>query len=436
MTFARRFPASVLLVAILLARAAGAGLVDYVHKDDGKYSWTQRSIRELPGGKAYDLRLTSQEWHGIRWTHRLSVFVPTKVEYPRFCLLYNTGGDGSPEEALIGIETAKSTGCLVAIVYNVPNQPLFDGKSEDALIADTWKRYIETGDDTWPLQLPMVKSVVKAMDAVQDWAKKEKRPAVTGFAITGASKRGWTAWLTGAVEDKRVKGIAPMVFDMLDMPAQLEHQKVAYGKPSEQIHDYTSVNLDAMVNTPGGKRLVALTDPYAYRERLKMPKLMIMGTNDRYWTLDSLNLYWDGLPVQKWVIYAPNSGHGLQDRVRVFEGITAFTRSLASGKPLPKVDWKTETNGGKVTLIAKADPKPSVASVWSAASPTRDFRDATWASTPLPVTDNGASVPLELPESGWSAKFIELTFNVDGRMFRTATQVTLLQRADAKTDKP
>ena len=92
MTFARRFPASVLLVAILIARAAGAGLVDYVNKDDGKYSWTQRSVRELPGGKAYDLRLISQEWHGIRWTHRLQVFVPTKVEYPQFCLLYNTGG--------------------------------------------------------------------------------------------------------------------------------------------------------------------------------------------------------------------------------------------------------------------------------------------------------------------------------------------------------
>src|SRR6185295_17598364 len=54
-----------------------------------------------------------------------------------------------------------------------------------------------------------------------------------------------------------------------------------------------------------------------------LPKLLILGTNDRYWAQDALNLYWDGLKGPKWVLYTPNSGHGLEDRERVFRSEAA-----------------------------------------------------------------------------------------------------------------
>lgn len=57
----------------------------------------------------------------------------------------------------------------------------------------------------------MVQSVVAAMDAVQSYTSSRGRE-IGSFVVTGASKRGWTTWLTAAI-DERVKAIIPMVYD-------------------------------------------------------------------------------------------------------------------------------------------------------------------------------------------------------------------------------
>ena len=61
---------------------------------------------------------------------------------------------------LLGITAAKQMESTFAILYNIPNQPLFGGKTEDDLIAHTYAEYLKSGDDTWPLLEPMAKVVV------------------------------------------------------------------------------------------------------------------------------------------------------------------------------------------------------------------------------------------------------------------------------------
>ena len=98
----------------------------------------------------------------------------------------------------------------------------------------------------------MTKSAVRAMDASQEAMKKEWGLDVETFTVTGASKRGWTTWLTGAVDDRAV-AIAPMVIDMLNMSPHTKLQKTSFGgKSSEQIDDYKG--LDEQIDTPRGQR--------------------------------------------------------------------------------------------------------------------------------------------------------------------------------------
>ncbi len=73
------------------------------------------------------------------------------------------------------------------MLKQVPNQPIFDGLTEDGAISYTFEQFLNTGDGTWPLLLPMVKSAVRGMDAVQQFAKQDWSLDVKNFTLTGAS---------------------------------------------------------------------------------------------------------------------------------------------------------------------------------------------------------------------------------------------------------
>lgn len=84
-----------------------------------------------------------------------------------------------------------------------------------SLIAYGWRRFIEeNGDDPERLVImPMVKAAFLAMNATDDILHQEmcgpklsktvcrdKNISMNRWAMTGGSKRGWTTWLTAAVD--------------------------------------------------------------------------------------------------------------------------------------------------------------------------------------------------------------------------------------------
>ncbi len=417
------------MVGLVLAGAALTARADldaYFRKPEPAYKWSLTKTDQREDGTVYDLQMTSQTWQNMDWKHRIQVFVPKGIAHPHFCALLNTGGNGGPSEEALGMAAAKGGECVFAVLYNIPNQPLYGGKTEDALVVYTWIKFIETGDESWPLHFPMAKAVLKAMDTVQALAKQEKLPSIDSFLITGASKRGWTTWLAGASRDRRIKAIAPMVIDTLNLPAQVPHQLAAYGKPSEQVGDYTNADMFNKLNTPEGKHLIQLEDPYSYRDRLTLPKLLILGTNDRYWAQDALNFYWDGLKGPKWVLYTPNSGHGLEDRVRVLNTLTAFIRSIAGNRPWPQMHWKYAASGDGAELTLKSDVSPMRADLFHVYAPTQDFRDSKWTSEPMTQSGGGFTGSFKTPAEGYAAIFGEATYDLDGKPFTLSTQIQIL----------
>ena len=300
----------------------------------------------------------------------------------------------------------------VAILMHVPQQPIFDGKKEDQIIAYTFSQYLKTEDPTWPLLLPMVKSAVRGMDTTQEFAKTEWKLDIESFTVSGASKRGWTTWLTGAV-DKRATAIAPMVIDTLQMDKQMDLQKASFGDLSEEISEYKELSLDKFVNTPRGQNLLKIVDPYRYREVFTQPKLIILGTNDPYWPLDALNLYYDDLPGEKYILYCPNNVHGLKDFPRIIGSLSALHHRIISNKKLPKMKWDFKEVDGKLTLQLTSDVKPSKVATWSTSSGTRDFRKSVWTSSDSDAAGDRYVCTLPVPAQGYAAMFAEAVFEDD-----------------------
>lgn len=405
-----------------------ADLPGYLERPEPSYAWELVSNHTTDVGTVYSVALTSQDWRGTTWTHGLRVYEPAELTYPDVALLFITGGaigrEPKPDDHELGFGLARLCGARVAVLPQVPNQPLMGGKVEDDLIAETFINYLASGEEDWPLLQPMVKSAIAAMNAVQELGEEKGKP-VKSFVVTGASKRGWTTWLTTAM-DERVIAAAPMVIPTLNLKAQSDHQLEVWGKYSEQIGDYVSRGLMEQFDTPRGKVLWTLVDPFSYLDRIKVPVLQINSTNDRYWTLDSMNVYWDDITAPKSVVYLPNAGHNMaENRDYALNGVAAWLRHAASGTELPALSWThDDADNGELRLTVESSPAPKAAQVWVARSETKDFREVPWTATPAKANADGPIVfVVPRPVSGSIALIGDLTYEIDGLEYHLSTQV-------------
>lgn len=422
--------------ALAQAAAPPSHLHDYIAKDDGMFAWKLIETTTESGNTIAKLSLTSQTWQGETWTHDIDIILAKGVSPTSTVLLMNDGGKSNPTRTALGLMLAQRAQVPVVYLYGIPKQPLY-GKREDALIAETFVKYLETKDSTWPLLLPMVKSVVKCMDAVQAYAKQEWKTDVNGFIITGASKRGWTSWLTAASGDPRVKAIAPMVFDSLNLMQQMPHQVKSFGRYSQMIRDYEERKLLPLPETEEARQLWMMVDPWIYREKITIPKLLINGTNDPYWTQDALNFYWNDLKGPKAVLYVPNAGHDLRPMddpkaakpvkdtlpMKAIDTLASFARCVIAGRSFPALDACVDDDCLSVTF----QEKPQSSRVWKTTSDSRDFRKSLWKPEPLP-TDRLKVEVHQKPESQFIAEFVEADFEIDGRRFSLSSPIRIIEK--------
>jgi PhoPQ-activated pathogenicity-related protein len=437
-------PLSVLAAVLPVLAACSAGhagarpgrrrtaLDRYVAKPDPSFSYRLASSRNVDGATVYVLDMVSQTWRSpaevdrTRWEHWLTIIQPAEVRSATGFLYLTGGSNGGPPPASPDpflARLAAQTHTVVAELRMVPNEPLTfagetQGRTEDAIIAYTWERFLKTGDETWPLRLPMTKSAVRAMDAVTAFCGAPERGSVKveKFFVSGGSKRGWTTWTTAAVDD-RVVGIAPLVIDVLNVPASMEHHFRSYGFWAPAVEDYTAMKLQQQSGTDRYRTLMEIEDPYSYRDRLTMPKLIVNSTGDQYFLPDSWQFYWKGLRGEKYLDYVPNTKHNLSGDHTARETLQAFYEAIVARRPRPRFSWKVQRDG---SIRVETPDHPTEVKLWQATNPrARDFRLDTlgpaYASAPLRPEKEGVYVArVPEPAEGWTAFFVQLTFASGG----------------------
>lgn len=434
----------VLPILVLTSPPAASGaLEDYIARPDPAYDW-----------KAYDdswgvlahyhfLRLRSQQWLDATrvnrplWEHEVRIAQPRPLlcgetaRTSKTAIIVISGGRNKQDGAM-GSEMSWASGLLahafcrtIVELKQVPNQPIVfadetKSRKEDGIIAYTFDRYLRGVEGDWPVQLAMVRAVTQAMTAIQEYSRTQQDiPDIEDFVLIGASKRGWTTWLTAAV-DRRVRAIVPASIDMPGIAQQFPHHFAAYGEYAPSLKDYTAFDIGCRMAGARGRELMGIIDPIAYREQLKMPKLILNSAGDQFFVSDSWRFYYDDLIGAKRLRYTVNSdhGHGVGrtkglTRFKLFIQARNWINDVLEGREPPRLDWE-RTAGGQ--LVVKPSVPPREVRLWTADNPgARDFRLETlgpaWHARSLkPDADGAYRVKLETPQRGWRAVVVEGVF--------------------------
>lgn len=457
------------VISFLLASLAGAGstpLDDYVNSFDPHYSYRFLYSTEFPNFSLHTLNMTSQKWMTENvtsrsiWWHYVSVVVPKDVVYTDTALVWidEGGNDDKPPtetDLFLAIATALSvsTGVITAVIKQIPNQPMTFSddpthtlKYGDGIEGWTMKMFLQNSSEPEILlRLPCTKAVVRGFDTVINYAKMVAGVEIKKFIISGASKGGWTVWTVAAV-DKRVIGMAPVVNDMLNVHKNLHHHFRSLGGWSFPLEKFQLLNITGHLDSPNMQKLLSVTDPFAYKDRLTMPKLIICASGDEFFLLDDSHYFLEQLPGLTYLRMIPNTNHAvIGHALSTMLTIKGFLLNILERAPFPTIKWslsQNETAGKIVMWTSEAPMDVTVYHARTLSDKRRDFRmfifnNATGKAMLNPVLWHSRAAnrlspthyeaELLRPPEGWAAFFIQVKMNgVRGSFLEFTSEVNIV----------
>ncbi|CAL1541763.1 unnamed protein product [Lymnaea stagnalis] len=441
-------------------------LDDYVNAFDPHYSYRFLNSTEFPNFSLHTLNMTSQKWLTENtttrpiWWHYVTVVVPKDLVYTDTALVWIDEGsndDRPPTETdlFLAVTTALgvSTGAIAAIIKQIPNQPMafsndptHTQKYGDRMEAWTMNMFLQNSSNPEILlRFPCTKAVVRGFDTIVSYAKKTAGVDIQKFLVSGASKGGWTVWTTAAV-DKRVIGMAPVVNDMLNVHKNLHHHFRSLGGWSFALGDFQSVNITGQLDSPNMQKLLSVTDPFAYKDRLTMPKLIVCASGDEFFLLDDSHYYLDQLPGLTYLRMIPNANHAdIGHVMSTVLTIKGFILNILEKAPFPKVKWSLSQNetAGKIVMWTSEEPQEvTVYHARTLSGNRRDFRmfilntvtgkrvlnPVLWHSRAANrLSPTQYDTELLKPSEGWAAFFIQVKMKgVKGSFLEFTTEVNIV----------
>lgn len=355
------------------------------------------------------------------------------------------------EEYTLALAVSQGAGVAAAVLWNVPNEkcefpgerPVPTRRTEDGIIAYTWRQFLDGGGERpeWLLQLPMTKSVVRAMDTLEAFLPAKLGGASDAdsgmlFLLSGASKRGWITWLASATDPKqRVIGLAPVVLDFLNLHTVMHRMWRAYGDWSFAFVDYWSLNITRDLDTELMPTLMAIVDPYTYRARLTQPKLVINAGGDEFFQVDDSRSWWDQMPDPKIRLMVANAEHSMATGLpTVVPSITVFARAVMLGDSSGLAAIDTAHVDGR-TNNPNAMPARVAAPRAALAMPVAALATAAKAAVTASNADVTSGTPAPLPQLSWSIDDDAGEINVTlAEGYATPSKV-MVRYADTADDK-
>jgi len=429
----------------------------YVHADDGHYSYFDVASYNLGGVTTYIVNMTSQlyqtEEFSTRpiWWHFMGIAIPDDIRHPEHGLLFIEGGQNNdiyepPGRAdasvVISSSMANDTGMVVGFIFSVPNQPVhfyndpdFRRRTEDNIIAWTWRTFLDNpypSDETIIERMPMTKAAKRGLDTIAAVAKiRAPGTNIDKFFVMGASKRGWTTWSLAAT-DQRVIAAIPLVFSLIDLKngSLIQHYRDMDGAYSFALNPYYRENITREIYTPKAERIYEIEDMLYYFPRFTIPILAVSSTGDEFFLPDDNHSWWDLLPGPHWFMLLPNAEHTMAPHyVQMYETTVNWVTSVVEDIPMPQVSWTLGNTSTGATVRFHTNPPPeSLKAFWAVTSPNdtrRDFRlvalnsegntaphPVVWRQN-LEIVDEGNGnyyVEKEGVEGEWVGLFIEGTW--------------------------
>src|SRR6202022_4508314 len=119
----------------------------------------------------------------------------------------------------------------------------------------------------------------------------------------------------------------------------------AYGFWAPPLEPYEKMAIMDRLYTKRGRQLMAVLDPYQYRDRITNPKYMINASGDEFFLPDSSQFYYGDLKGEKHLRYIPNDDHSLPRSADARETVASFFQSFVEGQNRPEVSWRYEADG-------------------------------------------------------------------------------------------
>ena len=402
---------------------------DYIESTKNEFSYDIQEVIYEENWTGYHIKMISGEWldskkvDQVEWWHYVDIIIP-KQTTSSTGIMFIDGGEKSEDYFRLdaqSIQNAIKTEAVIVNVSNIPFQPLNflsseqDSFEEDDLIAFAWNKFLKQGakqkDVEWLPRFPMTRAIVRAMDLAQEIVLQNDI-VVKDFVVSGASKRGWTAWTTAAV-DRRVKAVVPMVIDMLNLVPSFENHYRSYGEFSPAVQEYVNYNIQDWLGTEEFKVLMSYIEPFSFVDKFTMPKYIINAGSDEFFSTDSWRFYYDKLPGEKIIRYVPNKNHSLDGRYLTEDLVSYFYRVI-NDIEIPSLSWNLSDN----KLIAELDYDGDYnVSVWTAKNDNgRDFRlweeGELWEETSIgKLANNKYELNVSSNLKGYKATMIEFTID-------------------------